>query len=268
MGTRIGFRWAPAPGSLPAGRTIAFSVVPPRDAALQLDKDLRVRMDAQILALQLRGTNPELISAILNAVAQRYVAVATQLQREKLTELTKILEDQLATARRNLGDAEGALERFRTRTITLPTEPPTLGTVGPESRDPARTSFYGMQADRDQLRRDREALERLLAQMGAGSVLPDALSAIGSVQRSPDLTDALTELSEKQAEARTYRYHYSEAYPPLQRLVNQITELQQRTIPTLARELARQLAVRESELGRQVDAVSRDLRQIPARTSG
>jgi capsular exopolysaccharide synthesis family protein len=120
-----------------------------------------------------------------------------------------------------------------------------------------------MQGERDQLRRDREALERLLAD----SALPtDAMSAIASVQHAPELSTALKELSDKQAQVRAYRYHYSDAYPPLQRLAREVTELQQGTIPTLARTLVSQLAVREAELGRQVDAASVDLRGIPGRT--
>src|SRR6267142_2884135 len=104
VGSRLGFRWVPAPGSLPPGRTVEFSLVSPRDAALSLGEQLNVRMDmnGNFLALELRGTNPVLISSILNAVTQRYVEVAAQLKREKLTELTKILEDQLTTAQRNL----------------------------------------------------------------------------------------------------------------------------------------------------------------------
>jgi len=263
VGKRLGFLWAPAPGSLPADRTIEFSVVPPRDAALRLGEQLIVRMDlnGNFLAVELRGTNPEQISNILNAVTQRYVAVAAQLKREKLIELTKILEDQLSTAQQNLDEAETALSRFRTRTITLPSDQQRTG-AAPETRDPIRASFFEMAVERDQLRRDRDAIERLV---GNAELPTDALSAIGSVQRAPELSNALKELSEKQAQARTYRYHYSEAYPPLQRLVAQITELQQRTIPTLARALASQLAARESELGRQGDAASRDLRQIPGR---
>jgi tyrosine-protein kinase Etk/Wzc len=121
-----------------------------------------------------------------------------------------------------------------------------------------------MQADREQLRRDRDAIERLL--VGGSPELPtEALSAIESVQRAPELSAALKELSDKQAQLRTYRYHYSEAYPPLQRLAAEITELQQRTIPRLARDLSSQLATRESELGRQVDDASVDLRRIPGR---
>ena len=268
VGRRLGFRWVPAPGSLPPGRTVVFSLASPRDAALSLGEQLNVRMDVNgnFLALELRGTNPVLIANILNAVTQRYVEVAAQLNREKLTELTKILEDQLRMAQRNLDDAEAAVQRFRTRTITLPSDQ--AAGAGAESRDPIRASFFEMQVERHQLRRDREALEVLLTQGEQGdSGLPtDVLSAIGAVQRAPELTNALKELSDKQAQVRAYRYHYSEAYPPLQRLERQIAELQQRTIPTLARALSSQLAARESELGRQVDAASGDLRQIPGRS--
>src|SRR4029077_960856 len=75
VGKRLGFHWLPAPENLPAGRTVEFSVVPPRDAALALGEQLDVRMDlnSNFLALELRGTNPLVIARILNAVAQRYV---------------------------------------------------------------------------------------------------------------------------------------------------------------------------------------------------
>ena len=265
IGRRLGFRWLPAPGTLPSGGTVDFSLMTPRDAALALGEQLDVRMDfnGNFLAVELRGTNPVMISNILNGVAQRYVEVAAELKREKLTELTKILENQLATAQRNLDQAEGALQGFRTRNITLPSEQPNGGGAVGESRDPIRSNFFDMQGDRDQLRRDRESIERFLAD----SALPmDALSTIGSVQHAPELSNALKELSDKQAQLRAYRYHYSDEYPPLQRLVREVAQLQQRTIPSLARDLVAQLAARESEVGRQVDAASVDLRGIPART--
>src|SRR2546422_1873354 len=144
VGSRLGFLWVPPPGSLSPGHAVEFSVMPPRDAALRLGEQLDVRMDlnGNFLALELRGTSPALISSILNAVAQRYVEVAAQLKREKLTELTKILEDQLSTAQRNLDSAETALQGFRTRTITLPSDQATDRTAAKESRDPIRRSFF------------------------------------------------------------------------------------------------------------------------------
>ena len=266
VGRRLGFRWAPAVGSLPRGRTLEFSLLAPRDAAAQLGEQLATRMDlnGNFLAIELRGTNPSLIAAILNAVTERYVTVAAQLKREKLTELTRILEEQLNSAQGNLDEAETALQRFRTRTITLPSDQPAAGgTAGVggtgETRDPSRARFFDMQAERDQLRRDREAIERFVTQQ------PEALSAVESVRQSPELANALKELSDKQAQLRAYRYHYSDAYPPVQRLIREIAELREQTVPTLARALAAQLATRESELSRQATTASADLRGIPAR---
>ena len=134
-------------------------------------------------------------------------------------------------------------------------------------RDPIRANFFDMAAQRDQLRRDRETIEGLLAASATtGELATDALSSIESVRGAPELSNALKELSDKQASLRTYRYHYSDAYPPLQRLTREVAQLQHQTIPALARDLAAQLGSRESEIGRQVDAASTDLRQIPART--
>src|SRR5439155_24329952 len=92
--------------------------------------------------------NPVLITTILNAVAQRYVEVAAQLNREKLTQLTKILEDQLTTAKRNLDSAETALQGFRTRTITLPSDQAADRKAAADTRDPIRTSFFDMAVER------------------------------------------------------------------------------------------------------------------------
>src|SRR5207247_10339798 len=80
IGRRLGFRWLPAPGTLPSGGTVDFSLMTPRDAALALGEQLDVRMDfnGNFLAVELRGTNPVMISKILNGVAQRYVEGAAE----------------------------------------------------------------------------------------------------------------------------------------------------------------------------------------------
>src|SRR5688572_25771768 len=263
VGRRLGFRWQPP--RLPPNHTIDFSLAATRDASSGLGEQLDVRLDlnGNFLAIELHGTNPQLVANILNAVSQRYVEVAAQLKREKLTELTRILENQLNTARRNLDDAETAMQRFRTRTITLPSDQDGAGGAG-EGGDPRRSSFFDVAADRDQLRRDREAIERFVT--GDAGLATEALSAMEAVRDAPELSTALKELSDKQAQLRAYRYQYSEEYPPVQRLTREVAQLQQRTIPTLARALVAQLAARESELSRQVDAASSDLRGIPART--
>jgi capsular exopolysaccharide synthesis family protein len=213
---------------------------------------------------------------VVNAVAERYVQVAADLKRKKLTELTKILGEQLQSAQDNLRRSEAALERFRERTITLPTDRPApvaLGAPGGAGggaqvgeSDPKFGSFFNMQFDRERVQQDREALQRLLAQArDSAGISADALAVVGPVQSNPDLAAALTELTSKRASLRALRYRYSEQYPLVQRLVGEIATLERQTIPALARGLIDQLTARQTELDRRLGADSRTLRQIPAR---
>src|SRR5438034_881991 len=132
---------------------------------------------------------------------------------------------------------------------------------------PDRDAGPGCRPDhRERLQQDREALERVLAQAGdTAGLSPDALAVVGSVQSNPDLVGALGELTSKRASLRALRYKYSDQYPPVQRLIEEITTLQRQTIPTLARGLLAQLTAREADLGRRLGTDSRTLRDIPAR---
>jgi len=279
IGTRLGFVWAPAAGTLPADRTIEFRLATFRDAARSLADSMSTQLDPQgnFLRVELRGPDAPRITAVVNAVANRYVLVAADLKRKKLTELTKILGEQLQSAEDKLRGAEAALERFRERTITLPTDRPApvaLGAPGGAGggsqgqvgeADPKFGTFFTMQFDRERIQQDREALQRLLQARDSAGLSADALAVVGSVQGNPDLAAALTELTSKRANLRALRYRYSDQYPPVQRLVGEIGTLERQTIPALARGLLDQLAARDAELGRRLGADSRSLRQIPAR---
>src|SRR2546426_3486519 len=203
VGRRLGFQWAPAAGTVTPGRTVEFTLTTLRDAATRLSEALDARMDVEgnFLRVELRGPNPERITAIVNAVAQRYVQVEADLKRKKLTELTKILGEQVQHAQENLRTAEDALQRYREETITLPSERPTVGAAvtgraghapvaglggtggvgaagagGDGGRDPVLGGFFEMQTSREEARRDRSALGRLLAPAGASGLSGDAPS--------------------------------------------------------------------------------------------
>lgn len=263
IGRTLGFLWAPTADSLPPDHTVEFRMQTAREAALHLSDALDARMDynGNFLKVELRGAYPVRIAAILNAVADRYVQVAAELKRSRLTELTGIIGDQVHSAEENLRTAESELESFRRRTITLP--PDAVGTGGESTRDPVLGDFFEQQVERQQVARDREALTRLLAQPDSG--LASALEVIGAVQRSSELKDALQELTTKQAELRSLRYHYTEAYPPLARKAAEVATLEQQTIPTLVRSLIDELAARQADLDRRIGSASETLRRIPAR---
>jgi polysaccharide biosynthesis transport protein len=277
IGARLGFVWAPVVGTLPPAKAVEFDLATLRDAARGLADSLDAQMDLEgnFLKLELRGHDAPKITAVVNAVAERYVRVAADLKRQKLTELTKILTEQMQQAQDNLRGSEAALEQFRRRTITLPLDRPAPVALGAlrgaggggsaEESDPTFGPFFNMQADRERLHRDREALQRLLGQKGDSGLSPEALAVLGSVQTNPELSDALKELTSKRASLRALRYKYSDEYPPVQRALGEIATLERHTIPTLARALLDELTARETELGRRLDADSRGLREIPAR---
>jgi capsular exopolysaccharide synthesis family protein len=268
IGQSLGFAWAPDASVLRAGRSITFTVSTPRDAAVNLSNQLQASIPPQgnFLRLTLSGTNPSLTAATLNAVAQQFVQVAAQLKTEKLDELTRILGQQLRSAEEDLRHKEGSLEGFRVATITLPSD--RASPVAPglaQTRDPVFENYFAMKVDREGLRRDREALQTVLATANDSSNLVVSLEAIPAVRNATELMGTLTDLTQKQAELRALRNRYTEEYLPLQRLAADVAVLKRQTIPGLARSLVAGIQQREQETDGRIASASRDLRQIPAR---
>src|SRR2546427_8828666 len=110
----------------------------------------------------------------LPILAQRYVLAASGLKRSKLTELARLLDEQLQSARGNLQRAEAALEQFRTRTITLPPDPGATGTAAPPKGSPLG-DFFDLQVEQGQLRRDQQAITQALDQMRGSSASVEGL---------------------------------------------------------------------------------------------
>ncbi len=268
VGTKLGFRWVPPAPVAQGGRSIAFTVVTLRDAAQTLADELEAWMDrnGKFMRLSLQGTDPDQIAAVLNAVMQRCVGVAADLKRAKLIELTEILDAQLRSSEQNLSSTETALETFRVRTITLPTDRATPVAPGLQAtRDPVFANYFDMKIALEQVRRDRDAIRRVLAQVPDSGLPVGGLEAIGAVQQSAGLSNALKELTTKQADLRALRYGYTDATAAVQRRASEIDALEHRTIPELARALLSQLGDRERTLQSRVDAAGGELREIPAR---
>lgn len=268
-GADIGFIWVPAGAVFTPNREVNFRVIGPRDAAIALQGRMRANLprDANFIRLDLSGAEPRLTARTINAVADRFVAVAAQLKREKLSEVSAILREQMLSAQRDLTAAEMALQSFRVGTITLPSERATPVTPGLEAtRDPVFQRFFDMRIERENLQRDREAVERAIAMLpdtsGAAVV---ALEGVASVRAATEISSALTQVVEKRAEARALRQQFSSEHAPLRRIETEVLELETRTIPALARALVSQLQAREQELNQRVNSATQELRQIPPR---
>jgi succinoglycan biosynthesis transport protein ExoP len=259
----LGFRWV-----LPlwtSNGDIRFSVVTPREAARQLGEalDVKIGPEGNFLRLTLSGENSKRTAAVLNAVGERYVAVAADLRRQKVTEVSTVLGAKTAEAAGALRAAENAFEAHRVRSITLPSDAGSSPTSrGAETASPS-AAFFAAQNEREDVSASRSALDRV-AKAGTDANLA-RLDGLPVVERNPELSEALKELATKRAELRTLAYHYSDAYPPVVRLQEEIDVLRRTTIPALAARAAAALGERQGELEGGIRKQEATLREMPRR---
>ena len=268
VGLERGFRWVPPRQALNPGTSIAFRVINPRDAAGNLSDQLQAEMDRRgnFIRLALVGTNPERITSTLQAVMEQHVAVAAELKRGKLDELTEILEEQLASVRQELEEAENALESFRVRTITLPSEESAPISAGLEqTRGPVFTEYFNRRVELDEINRDLQRLMAVMDSIPETGVRVESYELIPSVRSSSQLLGALQELTQARAELRSLLQDFTEDYPPVQELRRKIRELEASTLPGLTRSLVTELQGRRTELEATLEERSEELQEIPPR---
>lgn len=253
IGRGLGFSWLPPSTALTPGRRVEFEVVSIYEATEKLLESFEARpgRERSFIRMELHGSDPRAITATVNSMAAHFVEVATDLKRQKLTALTAILGEQLHQAQASLSAAEAALKSFRGRTATLVLQEP----------DPQSSAFLATRVEQEQLRADREAIARALTAADSG-VSIHALERIGAVQRTPDLTRALQDLTSKQADLQAFRRRYTDAVPEVQELAGDVQTLERGTIRSLARALMTDLAARETRLARQFEATSQGLRDM------
>jgi len=268
IGKNVGFLWAPPADALRPGTSIGFRIINPRDAARNLDQQLQAEMDRRgnFIRLALQGTNPERITATLQAVMEKHVEVAAELKRGKLDELTVILEEQLQSVRQELEDAENQLESFRVRTITLPQEESAPISAGLEqTRGPVFTEYFQRRVELDEIQRDLDRLGAIVDSIPEGGVRVESYELIPSVGSSSQLQGALQELTNARAELRSLLQDFTEDYPPVQELRENIRELETVTLPSLTLSLMSELRARRDELNATLAERSRELEEIPPR---
>lgn len=272
VGPSVGFLWQPGPAVLTRGRIIKFQVLRPRAARQRLGKQLEATIPrgANFIRLQLTGTNPQRTAATLNSLVGHFITTAAELKRDKLAEVTGLIAQQLTFAENTLHAAEGALQSFRVNTITLPQDPTQSALPLPSGLELTSATtyqrFFQMRIERENLRHDRDVIQRVLANAVDSGVTSVELEAIASVRGATELNGSLQALSQKRAELRALQSRYTPEYAPAQRLAEEITVMQRQTVPGLIRSLVRQLETRMSDLDLQLASGGRELQQIPTRT--
>lgn len=276
IGRPMGLKWLPDVRLLKkaAGREVKFGVTTPRDVSMDLNARLTATLPlkSNFLNLTLTDTDNELAALTLNAITAEYLKVAGELKKKNVTEFANILEGQLLFAETALKDAETALEQFKINTITLPNEggPSTQASLGlVDTRPAAMKAFFDQKIEFDNVRHDRQQLEKTLAEADAGTLPLQSMLFIPSVALGPgglELRSSFQKLDAQQADLAAARQIYTDNYPAVKQLADQVTTLRTRTIPAQARSLITQLRERETEYDRRIATASQDLQAIPART--
>ncbi len=273
IGSPVRFSWQPAPGALQGRTEVEFTVRTPREVSKELVGRLRMpamRPGSPILQLSLRGTDPLLTEATLNLWTENFVAVATQFKKTNVSQRAYILQGQLEYARAQLAEAEGALLGFKLRTATMPSESRIPQIAGPElTANPAFSAYFNQSASAEQLRRDREWIDRALTGETDGGVKIEALLSVPSVSSDPaatELRNNLTEALTLETQLRQLRITQTPENPIYMRAEAQLQRLRGTVIPNAARSFLEQLDRRAADLNVQLQASEQDLKDTPPRT--
>jgi polysaccharide biosynthesis transport protein len=268
VGRQLGFQWQPPRSALKPGREVRFTVLTPRETSRQLDSQMSTYLGrgASFLHLAYSAEDPEKAASVVNTLAERYVEVAGDLKRAKMTELRDTLRSQLASAQEDLTAAEMALESYRVQTITLPSEMAVPIAPGlEETRIPVLSAFFDLKVEQEMVQRERDAIRRILAGGLEDGVSVDALSGVGAVQQSPELKSALNALAEQRAELRALQQTYTDEHTLVQRAMTRVAELERQVVPELGGRLIDDLTARSRTLDNLIASSGGELRQIPTR---
>ncbi len=269
IGRALGFRWAPSAETMGSARLVQFSVATPRAAAGALNGRIEtsLRENSNLLQVSLRGSDPVATAATLNTLIDEFIVTAAELKKRNLAEMARALSEQLEYAYLELKTAEIALENFRVTTITKPSEGMAVSGGLELTRDPVFASFFQQRVDLDNVRRDRESLERALASVQRGEGTYNVFWAIPAVQAyGQELRTALTEYATRESALRAALTKWTEDHPDVQTARREVETLRAVTIPPLITSLIAQLRERETDLDSRLASSSRELQAIPART--
>ncbi|HEX6052165.1 MAG TPA: polysaccharide biosynthesis tyrosine autokinase [Gemmatimonadaceae bacterium] len=271
VGRTVGFLWHPPLAGM-ADRDIEFQIKTPRQVAgeIQGRLDVFLPVESRFLRLTLKGEQPRELATTMNAILRRFVEEAALLKKKNLTDVRLALEEQRDQANANYQARHSALEQYKIQIATQPTNAPVAVPGGVTiTTNPALTSFMSMRVDHENARRDREALEALLARARADGqgLTPEAVLSLPQVvETSPNLKSAIDAVTEKQTVLRTLTERYTDQHPLVKDAQAELNRLQTQAIPSIVQQSLAQLRTRESELDRRINAASAEIRQIPQRT--
>ncbi len=274
VGRNLGMRWQPPASAFKAGRKVAFSVSSIPDAANGLAaRATEVLPDmSNLLRISLDSWNANEAASTLNTWLDQYLQVAAELKKQKNTQLTATIGDQLSIARDRLARAEKNYQAFEEANIKETSTSPTVGSSpgGPSMQagtgDPAVATYLALKVEHDNLSRDIQTAQSVLADMSIGKGSPDALLAIPSLMVGADnLRAAINEYNTKSAELHNLQQTYTDQYKGVVDAKRTVDNAYQQ-IPQIAQQALQRLRTQDNLYAKQLGESERVVQNVPART--
>jgi len=273
VGRQVGFAWVPTAASLQGNQQVKFTVTQPRSVGVDLIKRLDVTMDLQsnFLTLTLTGADKWQTAGLLNVWMQQFVATAAELRTRSLATQASILETQRGSAESDLRAKELALEAFRTRAITKPSEQTVSATatamgIAAPPQD-LSSNYFRSQSDYETVKRSIASLQALIPSARAGNFSPDVLASLPAIQSAPMLSSALKDVVDKETQLRTLKQSFTDSAPVVKNLAQAVHALKTQTIPDLMNTQVDLLTRTANRIAGDISADSAELQGIPARTT-
>ena len=276
IGLHLGMRWQPVRTAFKPGRKVVFSVSSLPDAANGLTTRATLVLPdmSNLLRISLESWNANEAASTLNQWLDQYLAVAAELKKQKNTQLTQTIGDQLSIARDRLARAEKTYQSFQEATIrqSASTASALPGPGQPQQMasstgDPAVATYLALKVEHENLSRDVQTAQSVLTDMRIGKGSPDALLAIPSLMIGADnLRAAINDYNTKSAELRTLQQTYTDQYKGVidaKRIVDNIFSV---TIPTLTEQSLKRLQTQDANYAKQLGESERVVENVPART--
>ncbi len=277
IGRQLGFHWRPSPAALRQAGTVRFSVDPiPQASQSLVDHSTAALPDqSQFMRVSLTSDHGYDAAANLSDWMTQFVAVAADLKRRKVVEVTSILGTQLQYAAARLNAAEHALEVYETGNAELVARgqpdvtsgglgtAPLASAVGPGA-NPMVANYFTNQIQRDNLRRDIARVQSILQTQGTPQFNPEDLLSVPSLMANANnLSGDIKVYSQKQDSLRELRLKYTDEYKPVRDLQTAISTLQIQQIPHEAEQALARLRNSEQSVSQQVATESHDITQLP-----
>ncbi len=244
-------------------REIRFQVRPFQRTSTRLRKELQVARQegrSRLIEVSYRHSDPHIAAGVVNGIVDQYLAYSVSTEKHDSRRKVEILREQVASYAAELGEAEGRLQAFQEQARIIAPE---------EQANQQVRRIAAVQARHDAMEVERQALARLISQVGARAAGANAPAPYRQLATFPsfisnaavqDVLQALTELETQRAELLARRTEQNLDVQAIQSRIRELDEQIYRLGTSYLEGLDLQIQSSSSALGR----FGADLEAIPA----